>query len=127
MSNIPSQSTLLILFRVLSADLEGTIRTVIYTGRPLSVRKTPYIEEWHSKRAKEIEELTSKGIIPHNKELEDHPERSLEGRTWLMGRVAAQIHDIKPAKEIIDEMVGEAVEVLQRGHGFLSNKAQSKL
>jgi len=31
-------------------------------------------------RQAEIQELTSKGVIPHYHELEKHPEKSVEGR-----------------------------------------------
>jgi hypothetical protein len=37
-------------------------------------------------------ELTKQGKIPHDVELEKHPEKSLEGRSWLMGDVSAMIH-----------------------------------
>lgn len=31
---------------VLSAGYDDVIRTLIYSGRPMSVRKTPYVEDW---------------------------------------------------------------------------------
>ena len=34
---------------------------------------------------------------------------------FLMGQVAAVINDVKPAKEIVDEMIAEAVEMLKTG------------
>ena len=37
-------------------------------------------------------ELTSKGKLPHDVELEKHPEKSIEGKMWLMGDVSALIH-----------------------------------
>lgn len=40
--------------------------------------------------------LTSQGKIPHEVELETHPEKSLEGRMWLMGDVSALIHVSRP-------------------------------
>ena len=36
--------------------------------------------------------LTSEGKIPHDVELEKHPEKSMEGRMWLMGDVSALIN-----------------------------------
>lgn len=103
---------------LLEADYDGTVRTLVYSGRPMSVRKTPYVKEWEEKRQDEIRELTGKGRIPHEVELESRPERSAEGRSCkllfgstektvtdidtigLMGKVAGSIHDIKPAKEM---------------------------
>ncbi|KAH7914673.1 2-nitropropane dioxygenase [Hygrophoropsis aurantiaca] len=99
---------------VVSAGYDDTVRTLIYSGRPLSVRKTPYVAEWETKRKQEIEELVSQGKIPHDVELESHPERSLEGRMWLMGKNVGSINDIKPAKAIVDEMVSSAATSLNK-------------
>jgi hypothetical protein len=44
-----------------------------------------------------------------------HPELAATTKRWLIGRVAALIHDIKPAQQIIDEMVGDAAEILNHG------------
>ncbi|KAG5340393.1 hypothetical protein C0989_001811 [Termitomyces sp. Mn162] len=66
--------------QILSAGFEDAVTTLIYTGRPLRVRKTPYVQDWEENRQAEIKELTSKGIIPHIHELEKHPEKSLRGR-----------------------------------------------
>ncbi|KAJ3521599.1 hypothetical protein NM688_g8997 [Phlebia brevispora] len=63
-------------------------------------------------RQQEIKQLTSQGKIPHDVELEKHPEKSLEGRMWLMGKVAGSINDIKSAKEIVDELVTSAARSL---------------
>jgi len=108
---------------ILSAGYGGVIRTLIYTGRPLRVRKTPYVEHWEKNRQAEIKELTSQGKIPWAIELEKNPKLMNEGRSFLMGDVAAMINDIKPAKQIVDEMVAEAIERLKTA-GSLVNKAK---
>jgi NAD(P)H-dependent flavin oxidoreductase YrpB (nitropropane dioxygenase family) len=109
---------------VTSAGYDDTIRTIIFTGRPLRVRRTAYAEEWETKRQAEIVELTSRGKIPVEKDLEDHPEKSMEARPWLMGQVAGAIPSVKPAKEIVDDMVKGAVEALSGGAGFVKGKAK---
>ena len=58
--------------------------------------------------------MTSKGIIPATQDLELHPEKSIEARAWLIGRVAALINDILPAQQIVDDMVAEAAKILQQ-------------
>ncbi|KAF9266091.1 2-nitropropane dioxygenase [Marasmius fiardii PR-910] len=98
---------------VVKSTHDDNIRTVIYSGRPLRVFKTPYVEEWEMKRQDEIEKLTSQGIIPVEHDLKLHPEKSAESRGWLMGRVAAMIDEVLPAKAIVDNMVNEAAELLQ--------------
>ena len=78
-------------------------------------------------RQAEIKELTSQGIVPHDKELEKHPEKSPEGRAWLMGRVSALIHDIQPAREIMDNMASQAAILLQQGSSMVQHKSFAKL
>lgn len=75
-------------------------------------------------RQAEIKELTSKGIIPAEQDIDQHPEKSLQARTWLLGRVAAQIHDVLPAKTIVDNMIKEAVEQIQKGSAHISVKSK---
>jgi NAD(P)H-dependent flavin oxidoreductase YrpB (nitropropane dioxygenase family) len=31
---------------IVSADFHDVIRTAIYSGRPMNVRRTPYVREW---------------------------------------------------------------------------------
>lgn len=78
-------------------------------------------------RQAEIKDLTSRGVVPNDKELQEHPEKSLEARYWLMGRVSALIHDVLPAQQIVDNMVQEAVEVLQHGNSMVTKTFKSKL
>jgi NAD(P)H-dependent flavin oxidoreductase YrpB (nitropropane dioxygenase family) len=66
---------------VVSANYGDTATTLIYTGRPLRVRRTDYVKEWEN-RQDEIKELTSKGKLPHEVELSKRPEVSLPGRPW---------------------------------------------
>lgn len=77
----------------------------------------PYLCNRETKRSGEIQELIEQGKVPHEVELERHPEKSIQGlsckpfnQTYsivcsytivgLMGRVAGSIKDIKPAKEM---------------------------
>ena len=73
----------------------------------------------NNNRQAEIKELTSKGIIPAEYELEKHPEKSLEARAWLIGRVAALIDEVLPAKTIIDNMVNVAAQSIAQRHAQL--------
>lgn len=58
------------------------------------------------------------------KDLEEHPENHMKSISWLSGRVAAQITDILPAKEIVDNMVKDASEILTRGASLVSPKSK---
>lgn len=99
---------------VVQAGIDDAIRTVIYTGRPLRVIKSDYIVDWNENRQAEIKELTAQGIVPYEEELMKKPEISLATRPWLSGSVAGLIKEIKTAQEIVDEMIGGAVEILTR-------------
>ncbi|KDQ15111.1 hypothetical protein BOTBODRAFT_158740 [Botryobasidium botryosum FD-172 SS1] len=106
---------------VVKAGVDDNIRTVIYTGRPLRVLKTPYIQDWEENRQGEIKELTSKGIIPHAHDIAKHPENFAKTYPMLMGKVAALVDDILPAKAIVENMVAEAVTCLEQGRGLLTS------
>lgn len=65
----------------------------------------------------------------------------MEGRMWLMGDVSAMINvgalscsddeangqDVKPAKEIMDDMIKEAKQCLERGSKVLGSGSRAKL
>ncbi|KAN0121322.1 2-nitropropane dioxygenase [Russula decolorans] len=109
---------------LLSADHGDVARTLIYTGRPLRVRRTPYVDDWERNRQAEIKELTAKGIIPNEHEVNKHPEKSIQAVTFLMGDVAALIKDVLPAQTIVDNMVNDAARVLQDRSKLVSVKTK---
>jgi len=139
--------------KVVEADYGDTIRTIIYSGRPMRVFRTPYNEEYEAKRQHEIREMQSAGIPAFVKDVD--PEKFVgaspssvgtlslsEKRTqeeiksgieltrheehnrgvFLTGQCAGAIADIKPAKDIIDEMVVTAAEHLHTASSFLTSK-----
>lgn len=95
------------------------------------MRKNQYIQNWEENRRDEIKQLTSTGTIPveHDIEQLDKADKLDDdtmdnSRPFLMGKVAAVCNEKKPAKAIVDEIVSEAVEQLQRVNTIL---AKSKL
>ncbi|GBG34808.1 Nitronate monooxygenase [Hondaea fermentalgiana] len=105
--------------RVLEIGALDTTRTLVYSGRPLRAYQSPYIREWHTKRASQIEELCSKGVIPFNydlKEAEKNGEHfDLAGNfPQLIGQGCGLITEVKPAGAIVEEMMTEAVEILRK-------------
>jgi NAD(P)H-dependent flavin oxidoreductase YrpB (nitropropane dioxygenase family) len=107
---------------IVKADIDGTVRTVIFTGRPLRVIKNDYVVDWNENRTNEIKQLTSQGVIPHEKELEKRPEISLSTRPWLTGAVAGLIKEVLPAQQIVDNMVTEAATILTRNASLVKAK-----
>jgi len=139
--------------KVVEADYGDTIRTIIYSGRPMRVFRTPYNVEYEAKRQHEIREMQNAGIPAFVKDVD--PEKFVgaspssvgtlslsEKRTqeeiksgieltrheehnrgvFLTGQCAGAIADIKPAKDIIDEMVVSAAEHLHTASSFLTSK-----
>ncbi|KAF2456930.1 oxidoreductase-like protein [Lineolata rhizophorae] len=114
---------------VRTAGFDDNVRTIIFTGRPLRVRRNPYIENWENNRQAEIAELTSKGIIPVEHDMEnmgdDIDDDTMDNaRPFLMGKAAAVVNERKSAKAIVDEMVGDAVKLLATGNGYVVSKAK---
>jgi len=114
---------------IVKAGYHDTIRTIVYTGRPMRILKTEYVKDWEDNRRVEIKELSEKGIVPIQNEIDKFEKKvksgevqmpsakeMMERRPWLMGQCAGAISDIKPAKQIVDEMVAEAIAHLSRVH-----------
>lgn len=100
---------------VVTATFSDTLRTLVVSGRPLRVKMNEYIQGWESQPEK-IRALTDKGVIPMMKDMEDEKDVELP---FLMGQVSGIIGDIKPAKQIIDDMVAEAVRMLEIGQTYI--------
>jgi len=109
---------------VVATGFHDTVRTLIYTGRPLRVMKTGYIMDWEDNKKAEIKQLTSSGVLPAIQDAEtrekagkDLPENYIP---LLMGQVAGAINDIKSAEEIVNEMVTGAIAVLKSQTNLVS-------
>lgn len=107
---------------VVTATFEDTIRTIVISGRPLRARRNDWIDKWEAQPQK-VKELTDKGIVPLEYDMEEGNDVDFP---HLMGVVAGVIQEIQPAKQIVDEMVEEAVVMLKQGQTFLSAE-KSKL
>jgi len=139
---------------VRTAGFDDTIRTLIFTGRPLRVRKNPYIMNWEENRQQEMKELCARGKIPYEADLDkvmageaeetaaikgatmmnvgadddvDADELLDQFRPYLMGQCAAVVNEKKPAKEIVDEFIRDAVAAIKRGDAYLAAAGKSKL
>eukprot|EP01125_Pyxidicula_operculata_P019980 TRINITY_DN727_c0_g1_i1.p1 TRINITY_DN727_c0_g1~~TRINITY_DN727_c0_g1_i1.p1 ORF type:complete len:358 (+),score=105.40 TRINITY_DN727_c0_g1_i1:53-1126(+) len=106
---------------IVKADYHDTVRTIIFTGRPMRVLKNDYIMDWENNRQSEIQDLTKKGIIPVPNDIEKRMERGetvsadkmKAYRPLLSGQAAGAIKDVKPAAEIINEMMTTAIAQLR--------------
>lgn len=79
-----------------------------------------YIKDWES-RPDEIKKLTENGIVPLVKDMDQGKDVDIP---FLMGQVSGIIKDIKPAKQIVEDMVREAVEMLRLGQTYLGKDSR---
>ncbi|KAK4985447.1 hypothetical protein LTR66_008175 [Elasticomyces elasticus] len=105
---------------VVSATFGDTLRTLVVSGRPLRVRMNDYLKGWED-RPEDIKRLTDSGIVPAEKDMDDGVDVDIP---FLMGQVAGVIGDIKPAREIMREMVQEAVQMLEQGAVYLGRSSK---
>jgi hypothetical protein len=80
------------------------------------------VKGWEE-RPEEIRELTGRGIVPLAKDMDDGVDVDIP---FLMGQVAAVIQDVKPARQILEDMVREAVAMLRLGQTYIGGR-KSKL
>lgn len=106
---------------VVGAKYGETMRTLVISGRPLRMLPNDYIKEWE-KRPEEIARLTAKGVVPIEHDFENEKDIDIP---YLMGDVSASVKEIKPAGEIVKEMVAGAVEMLRQGSTFVVPAGQA--
>ena len=109
---------------VVSAAFEDTLRTLVVSGRPLRVRMNDYIKSWEIDRPGEVKQLCDSGVVPLQKDMDDEKDVDIP---FLMGQVAGVIDKIQPAKEILEEMVAECVEVLRSQQSYIGAGRSSRL
>lgn len=111
---------------VVSAAFEDTARTLVISGRPLRCKMNDYIRSWEVERPEEVKRLCDQGIVPMQQDMDNEKDVDIP---FLMGQVAGVITKIQPAREIIQEMVTECVDVLKSQQSYLggSRSVSSRL
>ena len=112
---------------IVKAKSDQTVRSTIYTGRPMRVLQNTMNMDWENNRKKEMLELQSKGIIPFTvderilpKEGEEASASKLaEYMPLLMGQVAGSITEILPARVVLNKLVVDAAEILKKNSTYL--------
>eukprot|EP01084_Bolivina_argentea_P149287 260801_1 len=100
---------------IMDATCHDTIRTEIYSGRPLRVNKHKYAVDWEVNRKDEMRKLLKSGVLPFLNDLEQRGEVfKRPDMVHLMGQCSGNINDVKSAKEIIDDMMRECVQTMRR-------------
>lgn len=115
---------------VVKTNHDQTFRTLAFTGRPLRIGPNKYAQDWETKRSDKMKKLLAEGIVPSDFDQEVMEKKDFAG--WddvdieclapfagkplpyphLMGQVAGSIHEVKPVKEIMEDIIVGAVKYL---------------
>jgi enoyl-[acyl-carrier protein] reductase II len=94
-----------------------TMRTRAYTGKPARAIRTPYAEEWET-RPGEIQPFPFQAMTSIQNRAMDYPgltENFDDQKTFMpAGQGVGMIHEIKPAEEIVRDIVSEAEAVIDK-------------
>lgn len=97
---------------IVAAADEDTVRTRCYSGKPMRVKKNPYVEDWESRPADIQPFPIQAGISIQNNAL-----GGIGGQTegldadkscFAMGQSAGGVHDVAPAGEIVRRLMAQA-------------------
>eukprot|EP01064_Diplonema_japonicum_P011905 TRINITY_DN1936_c1_g4_i1.p1 TRINITY_DN1936_c1_g4~~TRINITY_DN1936_c1_g4_i1.p1 ORF type:complete len:372 (+),score=68.75 TRINITY_DN1936_c1_g4_i1:52-1116(+) len=108
---------------LVSASSRDTVRTLIYSGRPVRTFLSPYVKDWEENRQDEIREAVSKGKIPLYNEEKNKKKLSIaQVYPQMFGQACGGIKEVLPAKQIIDNMVTQAAQVLRENGSYVAAK-----
>ncbi|KAF2659282.1 2-nitropropane dioxygenase [Lophiostoma macrostomum CBS 122681] len=118
--------------QVIAADYDSWIKSTVWSGRPLRALSNPYLEDWERNRQTEIKELSGKGVVPLEYELDRlHKEGKLteeiEDATELrpIGIVAGSVNKSgQTAADIVTEMVEETIAALNQTGSLVNTMAK---
>jgi enoyl-[acyl-carrier protein] reductase II len=103
---------------VVEAADEDTIRTRCYSGKPMRVRKNPYVDDWESRPA-DIQPFPQQAMISVQAGALGGIGGQIEGldndkSCFAMGQSAGGIREVLPAGEIVRRLMSEAEGAIER-------------
>ena len=109
---------------IVKTNSDETVRTLIFSGRPMRVFKSNYIQDWQSKRPLERDELLKSGKRPYKTDLVANDEKGtpldfIETYPMIYGQSCGGIDEILPAKDIVLNMVNEATKIILNNTSLL--------
>jgi len=110
---------------LVKAEALDTTRTLIFSGRPLRAFKSEYVAGWETQRKQQIDELCEQGIVPFYHDMKEAERNKTDFNLaasfpLLFGQGCGTIHDVKPAKDIMEEMMAEAIATLRAKSGLIA-------
>jgi len=103
---------------VVDAVDEDTIRTRCYSGKPMRVKKNPYVDDWES-RPTDIQAFPMQAMVSIKNGAMGGIGGQVEGldpdkSCFAMGQSAGGVHDVLPAAEIVHRILAEAGNSIDR-------------
>jgi enoyl-[acyl-carrier protein] reductase II len=103
---------------IVEATDEDTIRTRSYSGKPMRVKKNPYVEDWET-RPQEIQPFPMQAMLSSRAGVMGGIGGQIEGldadrSCFAMGQSAGGVHDVLPAAEIVARIMAEAEASIDR-------------
>ena len=103
---------------ILAAADEDTIRTRCYSGKPMRVKKNPYVDDWEGRPA-DIQPFPAQAMISIRAGALGGIGGQIDGldaekSCFAMGQSAGGIHDILPAGQIVANIMAEAEAAITR-------------
>jgi enoyl-[acyl-carrier protein] reductase II len=101
---------------IVDASDEDTIVTRSYSGKPMRVHKNEWVSDWES-RPQDIKPFPQQAMLSSQAGVMGGIGGQMEGldikrSAFAIGQGSGAIHDVKPAKEIIEGMIAEAEDVI---------------
>lgn len=103
---------------VVEAADEDTVRTRCYSGKPMRVKKNPYVEDWES-RPGDIQGFPQQAMVSIRAGAMGGIGGQIEGleadrSCFAMGQSAGGIHEVLPAAEIVAQLMADAEASIAR-------------
>lgn len=110
---------------IVESTLRSTKRTLYLTGRPCRVENSPFLVDYETNRRKEMEELLNRGKVPFHHELDlmtaQGKTNFTEIRPHIYGMAGSLITEIKPAGEVVEELVNDCIESLNKASSLIKS------
>lgn len=103
---------------VLAAADEDTVRTRCYSGKPMRVKKNPYVDDWE-RRPQDIQAFPMQAMVSVSNNAMGGIGGQIDGldpdkSCFAMGQSAGGIRNVLPAAEIVAQMIADAEVALTR-------------
>ncbi|WP_411287359.1 NAD(P)H-dependent flavin oxidoreductase [Phenylobacterium sp.] len=103
---------------IVEAADEDTIRTRSYSGKPMRVKKNPYVDDWE-RRPQDIQAFPMQAMVSHQAGVMGGIGGQIEGldpdkSCFAMGQSAGGVREVLPAAEIVARLMAEAEAAIDR-------------